>query len=196
MSLERVNEHPEWILVKRFNRKELEALKEIFPFYVVNTLYDQYSYRGIPVSEYGWSDNVWNTGELKEQLFHVANLSLGHNLIMVERLDEMSEVCQRQHLGEDFYQYRDQERIVVYVNSRANLVMSIFKHIRNALAHGRFVLYPSGEDYIFVLESVDHALGDLVVKARMVLRASTLINWMNIITKGPQDVVKRKRKKK
>ncbi len=196
MSLERVNEHPEWILVKRFNRKELEALKEIFPFYVVNTLYDQYSYRGIPVSEYGWSDNVWNTGELKEQLFHVANLSLGHNLIMVERLDEMSEVCQRQHLGEDFYQYRDQERIVVYVNSRANLVMSIFKHIRNALAHGRFVLYPSGEDYIFVLESVDHARGDLVVKARMVLRASTLINWMNIITKGPQDVVKRKRKKK
>ena len=66
MSLERVNEHPEWILVKRFNRKELEALKEIFPFYVVNTLYDRYSYRGIPVSEYGWSDNVWNTGELKE----------------------------------------------------------------------------------------------------------------------------------
>ena len=196
MSTLRVNERPEWIQVKDFNKKELEALKEILPFYVVNTLHESYSYRSIPVTEYGWPDNIWNTGALKEQLFYVANLTVEHNLFVVERLEDMSNVCLNAHMGNDFYQYRDQERIVVYVNSKTNLVLSIFKHIRNALAHGRFVMYPVGEDFMFVLESVDNSRQGLVVKARMVLRASTLIKWMNIVKSGPQEQMQRKRKKK
>lgn len=196
MGFEKVNESPEWLKEKQITRKELEILKEILPFYVINTLQEGISYRGIGVTEYGWPDNIWNTGVLKEQLFHSANLTLNYNLFMVERLEDMSNTCSQAHLDSNFYQYRDQERIVVYVDSRSNLVLSIFKHIRNSLAHGRFVLYPVGDDFIFVMESVDHSRKDLVVKARMVLRASTLIRWMEIIRKGPEDVVRRKQKKK
>ena len=196
MSTLRVSDSPDWIDVKSFNRNELEVLKEILPFYVINTLQENYSYRGIPITNYGWPDNIWNTGEVKEQLFHVANLSLDYNLFVAERLEDMSDICSQAHLDSNFYQYRDQERIAIYVNSKSNLVLSIFKHIRNSLAHGRFVMVPTGDDTIFVMESVDNSRQGLVLKARMVLRASTLIKWMEIIKKGPVDVVKRKRKKK
>lgn len=196
MSTLRGSEQPDWIQEKKFNRKELETLKEILPFYIINTLLESYSYRSIPVTEYGWPENIWNTGALKDQLFYVANLTMNHNLFVVERLEDMSEVCKQAHLDDQFYQYRDLERIVVYVNSRTNLVLSIFKHIRNSLAHGRFVMYPMGEDYMFVMESVDNSRGGLVVKARMVLRASTLMKWMEIIRKGPEESMQRKRKKK
>ena len=196
MSTLRVNDHPEWIEVKNFTKKELEVLKEILPFYVVNTLHESYSFRSIPVTEYGWAENVWNTGALKDQLFYVANFTLEHNLFVVSRLEDMSDVCLDAHMGNDFYRYRDQERIVVYVNSRSNTILSIFKHIRNALAHGRFVMYPIGEDFMFVLESVDNSRQGLVVKARMILRASTLIKWMNIVKSGPETQMQRKRKKK
>ena len=195
MSEVRASEHPTWIQEKSFNKKELEILKEILPFYVINTLHESYSYRSMGVSEYGWPDNIWNTGALKDQLFHVANLTLNHNLFVVDALSNMSDACMQAHLGDDFYQYRDLERIVVYDN-HTNTVLSIFKHIRNALAHGRFVMYPMGDDYMFALESVDNHNRALVLKARMALRASTLIHWMNIIKKGSQEVVQRKRKKK
>lgn len=196
MSTLRVSDCPDWIDVKSFNRNELEVLKEILPFYVINTLQENYSYRGIPITDYGWPDNIWNTGEVKKQLFHVANLSLGYNLHVAERLEDMSDICNQAHLDSTFYQYRDQERIAIYVNSKSNLVLSIFKHIRNSLAHGRFIMIPNGDDTIFAMESVDNSRQGLILKARMVLRASTLIKWMEIIKKGPVDVVKRKRKKK
>ena len=195
MSEVRVSKQPSWIQEKKFNKRELEILKEILPFYIINTLHESYSYRSIGVSEYGWPLNIWNTRVLKDQLFHVANLTLNHNLFVVDTLSDMSNFCMRAHFGDDFYQYKDQERIVVYDN-HTNIVLSIFKHIRNALAHGRFVMYPMGDDYMFAMESVDNHKEALVLKARMILRASTLINWMNIIRTGPQDGVKLKRKKK
>ncbi len=196
MSILRASESPNWIKTREFTKKELEVLKDILPFYVVNTLHESYSYRSIPVTNYGWPDNIWNTGVLKEQLFHVANLSNDYNLFIAERLEDMSDACNHAHMGDDFYLYRDQERIAIYVNSSTNIVLSIFKHIRNALAHGRFVMYSSGDDMMIALESVDNHNKALVLKARMVLRASTLINWMNIITRGPQENMQRKRKKK
>lgn len=196
MSIERGSENPDWIVKKDFSRKELEMLKEILPFYVINTLQESYSYRSLSITDYGWPDNIWNTGVLKDQLFHVANLSLGYNLFVVDRLEDMSDACSNCHLGSDFYQYKNQERIVVYVNSRSNTILSIFKHLRNAFAHGRFVMYPLGDDYMFALESVDHSRNVLNVKARMVLKASTLLKWMEIIRRGPQEEYQRKRKKK
>ena len=155
MSEVRVSKQPSWIQEKKFNKRELEILKEILPFYIINTLHESYSYRSINVSEYGWPLNIWNTRVLKDQLFHVANLTLNHNLFVVDTLSDMSNFCMRAHFGDDFYQYKDQERIVVYDN-HTNIVLSIFKHIRNALAHGRFVMYPMGDDYMFAMESVDN----------------------------------------
>lgn len=196
MNIERGSENPYWLNVKAFNKKELEALKEILPFYIVNTLHQSYSYRSISVNEYGWPENTWNTGILKDQLFHIANLTVGHNLFIAEKLDDMSLICEEANMGNDFYLHHDKERIIVYINSRTNLVLSIFKHIRNALAHGRFIMYPIGDDYMVVMESVDNSRQGLVVKARMILRISTLLKWKELIQNGPVEEIKRKRKKK
>lgn len=193
----KVQSNPEWIKTKELKKKELEALKEIFLFYVINTPYDSYSFRSINVTEYGWPENVWSTNELKEQLYHIANLNFGSSLIKVEFLKDMESACELANLKEDFYKKRDKERVVVYVNSNSNTMLSIFKNMRNALAHGRFEMYPSGEDYIFVMESVEKNNNSYEVKARMVLRQSTLLEWIKIIKKGPQEkALKRKRTKK
>lgn len=191
-----INNNQGFLDVKEFNKKELEVLKEILPFYVINTIYEDYSYRSIPITNYGWEDNVWNTGILKDKLFYVANLNLNYNLFVVSRLDMMRNTLLQANMGDDFYLHRDKEKIVVYVNSRTNVVLSIFKHIRNALAHGRFMMYQIGDDYMFALESVDNSRHGLVVKARMLLKASTLLEWMKIIKKGPIEEIGRKRKKK
>ncbi len=196
MSNIRGSEHPLWINIKKFNRKELETLKEILPFYIINTIQDSYSYRGFSVEELGWPSNIWNTGALKDQLFHVANLTVGYNLRIAQKLDEMSDACKLAHLENDFYHNYHDERIAIYVDSHSNLVLSIFKHIRNALAHGRFIMVPMGDDYSFVMESVDNNKQTLIVKARIVLKASTLLKWKEIVLKGPQEENIRKRKKK
>ncbi len=191
-----VNNNQGFLDVKDFTKDELEILKEILPFYVINTIYEGYSYRSIPVTSYGWPDNIWNTGDLKDKLFYVANLNINHNVFIVSRLDMMREALVQADMGDNFYLNRRKEKIVIYVNSRTNLVLSVFKHIRNALAHGRFAMYKIGEDYMFALESVDNSRLGLVVKARMLLKASTLLEWMKIIKKGPTEEVGRKRKRK
>ena len=57
-------------------------------------------------------------------------------------------------------------------------------------------MYPIGDDYMVVMESVDNSRQGLVVKARMILRISTLLKWKELIQNGPVEEIKRKRKKK
>ena len=57
-------------------------------------------------------------------------------------------------------------------------------------------MVPMGDDYSFVMESVDNNKQTLIVKARIVLKASTLLKWKEIVLKGPQEENIRKRKKK
>lgn len=67
--------------------------------------------------------------------------------------------------------------------------MSLFHHIRCALAHGRIAMFEEQgtEDIVFVMENGSDSGADFQVKARMVLRKSTLLKWIDIITKGPQE---------
>ena len=57
------------------------------------------------------------------------------------------------------------------------------------LAHGRIAMFEEQgtEDIVFVMENGIDSGADFQVKARMVLRKSTLLKWIDIITKGPQE---------
>lgn len=59
--------------------------------------------------------------------------------------------------------------------------MSVFYHIRNAFAHGRFDFRILNNEKYYIMED---AYKDLKVSARMILKKQTLLNWIDIIEGG------------
>ena len=97
--------------------------------------------------------------------------------------------CHRAGVQKNFTKTRDVNRIVVY-NSENNIMLSVFDHIRNSLAHGRFTIY---EDGFIALESgkniydKEHKKNMIDVRARMILKKETIMKWIDIIESGKLD---------
>ena len=158
---------PGWIKKKVPDDYADDILKEIILFYVINTPCIDLSSSGISLSTYGWSTNVWQKGKLKTVLFKIAGLEREKNL------------------SKDFHKNRNEERIAIYKGSY-NEFLSICYHIRNAFAHGRLAMYDyeKGKDVVFVLEDGLKKGDKFQVRSRMILKKSTLKQWMDIIKSG------------
>lgn len=184
-------QNPGWIKKRVPASYNDENLMRIIMFYVINTPCEDLSSRSIPVSSYGWGGNVWKNGKLKRELFDIANLKAGDNFISVKKIDEMKRACIDAKMTKDFHKKRSEERIVIYKPSRYNEFLAICYHIRNSLAHGRLAMYPIGnsEDIMFALEDGVKVKYDnkFQVRARMILKKSTLLKWIEIIEKGRLD---------
>lgn len=64
--------------------------------------------------------------------------------------------------------------------------LSLFFHIRNAFAHGRYNTVLDGDDVIFVMEDVTKPRkgmepGQKTCSARMIIKLSMLTKWMDLI---------------
>lgn len=183
--------NPGWIKGRVPSSYNDESLMRIIMFYVINTPCEDLSTRSISVRSYGWSGNVWKKGKLKKSLFEVAGLKAGENFISVKKIDEMKSTCTNAKMGKGFHKDRSEERIVIYKPSRYNEFLAICYHIRNSLAHGRLAMYPiaNSEDIMFALEDGVRLKYDnkFQVRARMILKKSTLLKWIEIIEKGKLD---------
>ena len=62
--------------------------------------------------------------------------------------------------------------------------MQFFSHVRNCSAHNRFAIKPHKDDWLFILEDVSR---DKKVSARMILKKSTLLRWIEIIEGGEKS---------
>lgn len=187
--------------------KDTDYLK-IIGFFVIHAFRPNRSSKGKTLKDYKWPKHVWkNTAEvgLKDVLLYSADLHLKNNtvdavtrapisdetIVSVQKLDEMNQACNRAGLQGNFTRTRDVNRIAVY-NSEGNIMLSIFDHIRNSFAHGRFAIYGDG---MIALES-----GKIVydrekkkqmfeIRARMLLRKETLMQWISIIEAGSLEPV-------
>lgn len=191
---------PGWIKKKMSNTYFDDDFKRMMIFYVINTPCVELSFSGIALSEYGWGKDIWGNYDWKNYLFGIADLKRGSTFAVAHKTEQMKEVCEKISMKKDFHRCRDRERIVIY-KSRQNEFSSIFHHIRNAFAHGRMAVYEceDGSDLIFVLEDGKKSKEQFEVRARMVLKKSTLMKWMEIIQSGkyPNEVeLKRKHPKK
>ena len=67
--------------------------------------------------------------------------------------------------------------------------MSVFYHIRNAIAHCRLNMVDVDGECVFVLEDVqpNKNADRLKVSARMILRKSTLLKWIDLIEQGERE---------
>ena len=67
--------------------------------------------------------------------------------------------------------------------------MSVFYHLRNAFAHCRLNMIDVNGESVFIIEDVQSSKkrDKLKVSARMILRKSTLLKWIDLIENGEQE---------
>ena len=175
--------NPGWIKKKVPDSYADDDLKRIVLFYVINTPCTALSSSGIPLTEYGWPKDIWRKPALKQLLFDIAKLEYKKTFFPVNKTDETKNACEQAKMKKGFHNDRSVEKIVVYRNSGYNDFMSVLYHIRNAFAHGRLAMYEveNSEDIVFVLEDGVKRNNIYYVRARMILKKSTLIKWIDIL---------------
>lgn len=154
-----------------------------------------------------WGENPWNNTKLKHFLLSVAGLNnqtyikanadkkckSDNAIITPSNMQEQLRAC---GLNGKFHTKRDKNRIVFITKGKTAEFLDILFYIRCAIAHGRFRIYEA-EDPIYVLEAAEKYKIDneirALVKARMILKESTLLKWADIIDSGIQvlDTLKR-----
>ena len=181
--------HPAWLDTEIGTEYIDEGFMEILMFYVIYSPCPEFCTRGHTLQYYGWKKKPWNSNRyLKNKL----NKGIFENnkkyFQAVRTLDALSDALKKADLMEDFYRNIGHER-VAFFDGEQNSYMSLFYHIRCALAHGRLAMYPTAEkdDLVFVMENGSEKGKRFLVKGRMVLRKSTLLRWARIIQAGPTE---------
>lgn len=179
--------NPGWIKKKVPDSYADDGLKKIILFYVINTPCVKESSSGIPLSDYGWDKNVWRKTNLRNKLLSIASLEKNKTLFVGEKLADMKSVFEKAKMKKGFHKNREIEKMSFYKTSKyPSEMMSIFQHIRNSLAHGRLAMYECcKDDIMFVLEDGVPKSTHFQVRSRMIIKKSTLLKWIDIITAGP-----------
>ena len=181
--------HPAWLDTKISNTAFDEDFFQIILFYVFYSPCPKYATQGRTLQYYNWNDNPWKTNRyLKDKLNGNLFGEKRQYFRTASQISNLPEVFKKSELEEGFYNQRSTER-VAFLNCESNEYMSLFHHIRCALAHGRIAMYEDDKnhDIIIVMENGCEKGKDFQVKARMVLRKSTLLRWAKTITDGPQE---------
>ena len=100
----------------------------------------------------------------------------------------MDEALRKANLYDGFPADLESERICVYDNMH-NQFLSVFYHLRNAFAHCRLNMVDIDGECVFILEDVIHEkkTNALKLSARMIIKKSTLLNWIDLIEGGEKE---------
>lgn len=179
----------QWIAPDRFNDADLFR---IVTFFVFHSPCPELSSMGRSLSEYGWSAPWRKPYYLNRQLRQAAT---NYNLIYsADGYDAIEVALEKASLKDNFPSDLETERICIYDNQN-NQFLSVFYHLRNAFAHCRLNMVDVDGDCIFVIEDVQPKRNNqqLKVSARMILRKSTLIKWIDLIEAGEAEYRKNRR---
>ena len=194
---EKTSLNPGWIKRKVPDKYADEGLQRIILFFVINTPCVKESSSSISMSEYGWNSDVWKNETLRKELLSVADLERDKTLFVGEKLSDMKSVFENAEMKKGFQTNRKVEKVAFYKTGKyASTIMNIFLHIRNSLAHGRLAMYKCGkDDVMLVLEDGVPKNKYFEVRSRMILKKSTLLKWIDIITAGPSKLESNEKRK-
>ncbi len=181
--------HPEWLNTVIAEQHFDEGLYKIILFFVIFSPCPKYCTQGRTLQFYNWKEKPWSTNKyLKDKLDAGVFTDKKKYFRCVPQISQLVEAVHKAELEDDFYIHREVER-VAFLNTEGSEYMSLFHHIRCALAHGRIAMFEDtgSDDILFVMENGSEYGAEFQVKARMVLRKSTLLRWIEIITAGPQE---------
>lgn len=179
---------PNWIKKNCGDIYVDDVFKPLIIFYIVNTPCQNSSYRS---TDCEWAKSTWKS-ELGNYILGIANLQRGKTFD-IANIKDLKEHCNKLFINDDFYNNLNPERIVISYDhkNKGDITykefLGICSHIRNSFAHGRFAIYEDTEDKenaVFVME--DYSKQEHAVSARMVLKQSTLVKWMEILQSGPE----------
>lgn len=171
------------IAPEKFNNAELFR---IVTFFVFHSPCQGLSAMGCSLAEYGWATPWEKPYWLNKQLRQAAS---NYNLLYpVKRYDETDIALEKANLKDNFPSDLNTERVCFY-NGCKNQFLSVFYHLRNSFAHGRLNMMDINGECVFVFEDVvpKKNADDLKVSARMILRKSTLLKWIDIIESGEKE---------
>ena len=102
----------------------------------------------------------------------------------------MESNLEKADLKDSFPSDFERERICV-VDNKKNQFMSVFYHIRDSFAHGRFYVQDCNGIKVLVMEDVAISKGaQKPVTARMIIRKETLLKWIDLIKGGEKEYSK------
>lgn len=181
--------HPVWLDTEVPPEYEDEDLFKIILFFVFYSPCQGQSQRHKPLTEYGWKENPWNTPSyLKDKLNFIIFGNNPSAFFYCKAKSDFKKTIEKNNFNHNFYLHRDKQRIAL-VNTKNNIYMSFFHHIRNSLAHGRIAMYPAkNNDITFVMEDGENFEQDkFKVTARIIINKSTLLDIISLLKSGPKE---------
>lgn len=173
--------------------RENEDIREVIRFFVVNSPCANVSAREIDLTEYNWREkNPPKDKYLYNRLLSVAELVENDSLFIGESVDTTKDLFSTAGMKDDFWRKYTSNRIAI-VNG-GNLIMTIFKVIRNCFAHCRFTIIPYNDVFVIAMENGLASADRFEVKARLILKLSTLVEWVRIVKEEHNEEEKYERK--
>ena len=177
-----VDEIPAWITGEPIRTEEV---LRVYKFFVMNSPVDGLSSRQKSLLDYGWNTPWRKPYSMRKRLNHlVGNKDF---LFTAQKYDTLDVTLTAADLM-TFPPTDHKERAAIH-NGKSTQYLSLFFHIRNGFAHGRYNTIQDGDDIIFIMEDVTSrrkgmANGQKTLSARIVIRLSTLSRWMDLIEGG------------
>lgn len=170
----------QWIAPASFEDADLFR---IVIFFVFHSPCPKLSSMGKSLQEYQWNTPWKKPYYLNRQLKQASTNK--YLLFSAASYAAMEEALDKSNLNNGFPCDLSRERICIYDNQK-NQFMSVFYHLRNAFAHCRLNMIEVDGECVFVLEDVqpNQKSDRLKVSARMVIKKSTLLKWIDIIEGG------------
>jgi len=181
--------NPSWLQRLAPSKFDDKELFRIVIFFVFHSPCEGLSAMGKSLQEYGWS-TPWNKPfYLNKQLKQVVNNN--NFLAAAKTYDEMDKHLKKVNLKDNFPSDFSIERICIY-DKKDNHFLSVFYHLRNAFAHCRLNMVDVDGECVFILEDVEPNRNseNLKISARMILKKSTLLKWIDIIEGGEKEYKK------
>ena len=177
-----VDEIPAWITGEPIRTEEV---LRVYKFFVMNSPVDGLSSRQKSLLDYGWNTPWRKPYSMRKRLNHlVGNKDF---MFTAQKYDTLDAALTAADLM-TFPPTNLIERAAIH-NGKSTQYLSLFFHIRNGFAHGRYNTIQDGDDIIFIMEDVTSrrkgmANGQKTLSARIVIRLSTLSRWMDLIEGG------------
>lgn len=117
------------------------------------------------------------------------------NILIKDKLSNLEGLAKANDLEDDFYQCPDRE-IAIYTQAsykgNSNTYMSLFYHIRNSIAHGRFAFVTRSDGAkAFIFEDGSFAKKQTVfnLTARGIIKISSLVSIVDTVLNNPPERV-------
>lgn len=154
----------------------------LFMFYVVETPLGGCSAREKTYATGHWIGKATDANKNRKFNEFLSGYVQEKDALIWCEASDFEKKLQENDLNECFPPQKFEEK-VVYKNTEDNYMKSLFRHIRNAFAHGSYCIQTSRKVHWFVFEDQDKHKN---LSARGMLKVETLFNWMTIIQTGPQ----------